>query len=139
MKNLVIMLLAVVMMTATANANDLGKKKTTTVFNVSMDCQNCVDKVQKNIAFEKGVKDLKIDLEKKTVAVTYLNNKTDVNKLNAAFQKLGFTSSVVEDCCGEAKEGENCDEVKEGECSDQKKGEECCDETKTIVKKKIKR
>ena len=35
------------------------KKTETVTFKVSMHCRNCVNKIQENIAFEKGVKDLK--------------------------------------------------------------------------------
>ncbi len=33
----------------------------------SMDCEACKSKIEKNIAFEKGVKDLKVDLDIKRV------------------------------------------------------------------------
>ena len=55
----------------------------------NLDCQGCCDKVMKNIAFEKGVKDLVCNLEEKTVTVTYDANKTDVPTIIAAFEKIG--------------------------------------------------
>ncbi len=103
MKNLLVMLLAVVLFSSAGNANEVGKRKKTVVFNVSMDCGGCVAKVEKNIAHEKGVKDMKVNLEAKTVEVTFLEKKTNEAKLNAAFTKLGFESSVSEACCEEEK------------------------------------
>ena len=40
------------------------------VLSCDLHCQGCCDKIMKNIAFEKGVKDLVCDLNHKTVTVT---------------------------------------------------------------------
>lgn len=139
MRGLVIMLLAVVMISTTGNANELVKEKKTVVFSVNMSCGSCVSKVEKNMPGENGVTGIKVNLEAKTVEVTFNEEKTDVKKLNAAFKKLGFTSSVVEACCGDVKE-EACDEKKEAECTGEEgKEEACCGETEKEVKKKIKK
>lgn len=64
-------------------------------FLVNLDCENCVKKVQENIAFEKGVKDLKISLEDQTVALKYDAAKTSEATLKAAIEKLGYSVSGV--------------------------------------------
>ena len=48
-----------------------------------------------NIAFEKGVKDLKVDLEKKLVSITYDPSKTSVEKLAAAIARLGYKAEKL--------------------------------------------
>ncbi len=60
------------------------------IFSVHLHCENCVKKVQENIAFEKGVKDLKISLEDQTVAIKYDAAKTSEEVLKAAIVKLGY-------------------------------------------------
>ena len=66
-------------------------------FLVHLHCENCVKKVQENIAFEKGVKDLKVSLEDQTVAIKYDAAKTSEETLKAAIEKLGYpVSGVVE-------------------------------------------
>ena len=75
--------------TAGKNPND-----TTVVYQVSMDCQKCKQKIEKNIAFEKGVKALSVDLDAKTVKVTYTKAKNDVAKLQKAIEKLGYEVAV---------------------------------------------
>ena len=66
-------------------------------FSVHLHCENCVNKVQENIAFEKGVKDLKVSLENQTVFVKYDANKTSEATLKAAIGKLGYpVAGVVE-------------------------------------------
>ena len=66
------------------------------VLSCDLHCQGCCDKVMKNIAFEKGVKDLVCDLKGKTVTVTYDANKTDVPTLLKAFEKIGKPAKVKE-------------------------------------------
>ncbi len=76
---------------ASAKAN-----KQTVVLSCDLHCQGCCDKIMKNIAFEKGVKDLVCDLHGKTVTVTYDANKTDVETLLQAFAKIGKPATVKE-------------------------------------------
>lgn len=68
----------------------------TVTFNVSMHCKNCVKKINDNVAFEKGVKDLSVSLDSKTVTVTYDPARTDVAKLKAALEKLGYKVTIQE-------------------------------------------
>lgn len=66
------------------------------VFLTSIECKDCVRKVQENISFEKGVKDLSCDLPSGKVTVTFNTSKTDTLKLQKAVEKLGFSAKVVE-------------------------------------------
>ena len=59
-------------------------------FHVHLNCANCVKKVQENIAFEKGVKDLKVSLEDQTVDIKYDASKTSEEALKAAIEALGY-------------------------------------------------
>ncbi len=70
--------------------------KQVVVLSCDLHCQGCCDKIMKNIAFEKGVKDLVCNLEEKTVTVTYDANKTDVPTLLKAFDKIGKPAKVKE-------------------------------------------
>lgn len=63
--------------------------KQTVVLQCDLHCQGCCDKVMKNIAFEKGVKDIVCDLKTKTVTVTYDADKTDLVTLLKAFERIG--------------------------------------------------
>ena len=70
--------------------------KQVVVLSCDLHCQGCCDKVMKNIAFEKGVKDIVCDLKTKTVTVTYDANKTDIPALLLAFDKIGKPAQVKE-------------------------------------------
>ena len=93
MKNLktILLVLAISFLTNIANAQEKQQKKNETVkYWVSMTCESCKAKVEKNIAFEKGVKDMIVDLETKTVTINYKAKKTSPEKLEKAFKELGF-------------------------------------------------
>ncbi len=61
----------------------------TVVFNVEIDCDGCIRKIEKNIAFEKGMIDMRIDKEKQQVTIVYNPKKTTEQKLREAFAKIG--------------------------------------------------
>ena len=66
------------------------------VLSCDLHCQGCIDKIMKNIAFEKGVKDLVCDLDTKTVTLTYDTTKTDLPTLLKAFEKIHKPAKVKE-------------------------------------------
>lgn len=68
----------------------------TVVLSCDLHCQGCCDKIMKNIAFEKGVKDIQCDLKTKTVTLTFDANKTDLPSLLKAFDKIGKPAKVKE-------------------------------------------
>ena len=68
--------------------------KQTVVFNCDIHCQGCCNKIMKNIAYERGVTDIVCDIPTKTVTVTYDANKTDVQKILAAFERIGKPATV---------------------------------------------
>lgn len=97
-RNILLVLLAV-FVTMTNVAIGQSKKESTrqnVVFNVAMDCHSCQQKIEKNIAFEKGVKAMDVSLEKQTVAITYDTKKTDVAKLQQAFKKIGYEAILID-------------------------------------------
>lgn len=85
MKKLFILMLALLPLAGIQAKTD----KQTVVLYCELHCQGCCDKIMKNIAFEKGVKDLQFDMEEQAVTVTYDANKTDVPTLQKAFAKIG--------------------------------------------------
>ena len=96
MKKTITMILAVAMAfaatcTISADAQNKKKKELKEVnFNVYLHCEDCVEKVNENIAFEKGVKGLEVSLENQTVLIKYDVAKTSEDKLKAAIEKLGY-------------------------------------------------
>ena len=59
------------------------------VFKVNLHCTSCVKKVQENLAFEKGVKDLHVCMESQVIALKYDAARTNEETLKNAIIKLG--------------------------------------------------
>jgi len=90
------MAIAIILFTTAAFAQKQEVKKIeTVVFNVEMDCQGCVKKIEKNMPFEKGVKDLKIDFENQKVTLTYKTKATTKEALKKAIEKMKFKVTEV--------------------------------------------
>ena len=99
MKRFATLLLAVLtagMLSAGLYAADKKKADIREVtFVTSIECKNCVKKVEAKLPYEKGVKDLKINLDDQTVWIKYDASRTDKEKLAAAIVKLGYTAEEL--------------------------------------------
>ena len=80
-----------------ASSTSTSKKsnKQTVLLNCDLHCQGCCDKIMKNIAFEKGVKDVSVDLPNQTVKIVFDEAKTDTTTLAKAIRKLGYDAKVI--------------------------------------------
>ncbi len=85
------MMMAAMMIAATGFAKDIK----TAVFNTApeMHCNSCENRIKEGLKFEKGVKDIKTDLETKTVTIEYDADKTNVENLVAAFAKINYKAT----------------------------------------------
>lgn len=120
MKIVKFVLILAVMFTAALSVNAQKKGEKTVVFNANLHCNSCKAKVEKNLPYEKGVKDLKIDMEKQTVTVTFREDKNSTENLQKAIEKLGIE---VKGIAGKPA-GEACTKSKEctkGCCGGEKK------------------
>lgn len=110
MKTIIIILAAMMAMPFAASADAMSVSESTSLtdsrpskkkkaelkevtFHVHLHCANCVKKVEENIAFEKGVKDLKVSLDNQTVYIKYDAAKTSEAALKAAIEELGYPVS----------------------------------------------
>jgi len=97
MKKAIIAAAAAILVAGTAiEAKSVKPETKKAVYLTSLDCQNCAKKIRENISFEKGVKDLKVDVPTKTVEVIFDLSKTDTLKLRKAINKLGYDAKVIE-------------------------------------------
>ena len=80
------------------------KQNVTTVFVTDIDCAGCAKKVNDTIPYEKGVKDVQVDVDAKTVTVTFDPAKTNNETLVKAFAKIKIKAEAkgacAEGCCG---------------------------------------
>lgn len=99
LKSLIIIMLSVLAISIHTDAQTQKKDVNikTVTFDVSMTCENCKKKIEKNIAFEKGIKDMQVSLDKKQVTLTFDTRKTNEEKIIQAFDKLGYNAAIVEE------------------------------------------
>ena len=93
MKHILLLLSCLILSVGTLQAKNNYKE--TVVLSCELHCQGCCDKIMKNIAYEKGVKDLQFDLKNKTVTLTFDTRKTDLPTLLKAFEKLGKPAKPI--------------------------------------------
>lgn len=58
-------------------------------------CEMCKERIERNLAFEKGVKEANLDVATKVVTVIYNPKKTDVTKLKANISKTGYDADEL--------------------------------------------
>ena len=68
----------------------------TIVLSADVHCHSCSNKIMENIAFEKGIKDLKVSVPEKKITVKYDASKTNEEAILEAFRKIGYPAVVVE-------------------------------------------
>lgn len=99
MKRLIIFLMAILPMAFVLSTAEAKPNKQKVVLYVHLHCEDCCNKILKNIPFDKelknGVKDLVFNMEEQTVTVTYDANKTDVPTIQKAFAKIGKPATTT--------------------------------------------
>ena len=70
-------------------------KRQVVLLSCDLHCQGCCDKIMKNIAFEKGVKDIVCNLSARTVTLTFDPRKTDLETLLRAFDRIGKPAKLI--------------------------------------------
>jgi copper chaperone CopZ len=96
MKTTKVLMLALAMIFGATVANaTLKSNEAEVTFKSNLHCHNCKAKVEKNIPFEKGVEDLLIKLPENTIYVKYNTQKTTVEKLQKAIEKLGYSAEII--------------------------------------------
>ena len=94
MKKLMQLLTVILLATLTFNVQAQDKKVQKTTFECSLDCPSCETKIMKAIPYEKGVKDVKVDFDKKEVTVEYKTSKNSDARLKKALEKMGYKVAI---------------------------------------------
>lgn len=113
------LIIAIVMIVG-KNANAQESATTAEIkIKTSATCDMCKETIEKNLAFEKGIKRSVLDVSTKVVTVTYNPQKTTPEKIRVAISKIGYDADDVpadakaykklDDCC---KKGKVCTDMK---------------------------
>ena len=97
MKKIIMLCLLAVMGFGVADA--VAQKKgdavlKTTVFLTDVDCETCAKKIDNSLPFQKGVKEVKVDVPTRKVTVTFDTTKTNEEALIKAFKKIKINAEV---------------------------------------------
>lgn len=77
------------------SAQDPKNDLLTVCYKTSMDCHNCELTLTNFLKFEKGVKDLKVDLKTNTIKVVYKSGKNTVENLAQGIKKQGYEANPI--------------------------------------------
>ena len=72
------------------NGQETEKKIDTVKIQTSAKCNDCKERLEHNIAFEKGVTFVELDNETKELTIVYKTKKTNEDKLKTAITKVGY-------------------------------------------------
>lgn len=78
----------------TGNQKGSGKSDTLRI-KTSAVCGQCKDRIEQNMAFEKGIKDVSLDLETKIVTIRYNPKSTTPDQIRKKISKLGYDADDV--------------------------------------------
>jgi periplasmic mercuric ion binding protein len=81
--------------TAPAAVQASTKGTATTQFKTSAVCDMCKARIEKSLAYEKGVQSAVLDVPSKVLTVTYKANKTTPEALRTAVQKTGYDADQL--------------------------------------------
>jgi len=67
----------------------------TVCYKTTMDCQECEVTLTNYLKFEKGVKDLKVDLKSNTIKVVFKSGKNSPENLAKGIKKQGYEANPI--------------------------------------------
>ncbi len=76
-------------------SGNLSAQMSTVRIKTSAMCDQCKDKIENDLSFEKGVKSGNLDLKTKVVTVVYNPQKTDEQKIREAITKMGYDADSL--------------------------------------------
>lgn len=96
MKIMKFFLVLAVLLSAALAVNAQKKGEKTMVYKATLHCGSCKAKVEKNVAFEKGVKNLKVDMKAQTITVTFREDKNTAEGIKKAIEKQDVAVQSME-------------------------------------------
>ena len=90
-------------------SNHVHAQTDTLQIRTSAVCEQCKERIESDLSFEKGIKSSNLDLKSKIITVIYNPNKTDKQKIREAITKIGYDADSLKadsksfnklpDCC----------------------------------------
>lgn len=100
MKKIILALVAVLMsisFTVVESIAEPKKKSVTVEFLTDIDCDHCAKKIMNYMPFQKGIKEVEVDLESKVVTISYDEKKSSNDAIIKLFKKIDIEATVAEE------------------------------------------
>jgi periplasmic mercuric ion binding protein len=91
---ILIFVMSAMMLAGNANAQATAKSADLKIKS-SVVCGQCKDRVESGLVYEKGVKEVSVDLKTKEVTVKYNPSKTTPDEIRTALSKIGYDADNV--------------------------------------------
>jgi len=94
--NLKVFSLTIILISFMISGSFAEDKKTTEVkIKTSAVCGQCKDRIEQGMAYEKGIKDIVLDVDSKIATVSYNPSKTTPTDIRNAISKLGYDADSI--------------------------------------------
>ena len=77
------------------NGYPQDKKPTELRVKTSAICSQCKDRIEQGMAFEKGIKDVNLDVDTKIATIIYNPSKTNPTEIRTTISKLGYDADTI--------------------------------------------
>lgn len=82
-------------MLITLCAVEASAQDTTIIIKTSSQCEDCKKRIENAVSFEKGVKNVNLDVSTKNATITYDKTKTSPDKLKKIIAKVGYDADEI--------------------------------------------
>lgn len=89
-KTLIILLCAFGYINVDAQETEKSKEMKMLGIKTSSQCEMCKERIEKELAFVKGIKSAELDVESKVLTVKYREDKTNPEKIRKAVTDIGY-------------------------------------------------
>jgi periplasmic mercuric ion binding protein len=86
-------IISILLSTSIINAQD--KKVETIRIKTSAVCGQCKDRIEQGLAYDKGIKDVSLDVETKIATVKYVPSKINPDEIRKTISKLGYDADSI--------------------------------------------
>ena len=72
-----------------------AQKNKEVIIQTSAQCEMCKEKLESNLSFEKGIKDVNLDMKTKKILISYNPKKTDLLSLKELISDIGYDADDI--------------------------------------------
>ena len=90
-----ILIISVITLFISGSCLAQDKKSTELKVKTSAICSQCKDRIEQGMAYEKGIKDIVLDVDTKIATITYNPSKTTPDGIRKAISRLGYDADTI--------------------------------------------